>query len=101
MHDPNYFKNPEQFQPERFLNENGKFVNEDRVIPFGIGKRFCLGRTLAEKEFFLFFTGFLQNYKLENVPGITPPPFGINEVPVAGILRTVPNYELILRLKSN
>ena len=97
MHDQNYFKNPEQFRPERFLNENGKFVNEDRVIPFGIGKRFCLGRTLAEKEFFLFFTGFIQKYKLENVPGIKPPSYSIEDIHVAGILRGVPPYELILR----
>ena len=31
-------------------------------IPFLIGKRFCLGQTLAEKEFFLFFVGLMQKF---------------------------------------
>ena len=97
MHDPIHFKNPAVFQPERYLNQDGEFLHDDHVVPFGIGKRFCLGRTLAEKEFFLFFTGFIQKYKLENVPGIKPPSYCIEDNGVPGILRGVPPYELILR----
>ena len=100
MHDPTYFKNPEIFQPERFLDQEGKFVNDERVIPFGIGKRFCLGRSLAEKEFFLFFVGLLQVFKFENIPGVKPPSYELDTVPVSGILRTVPPYKCILRLRD-
>ena len=95
-----YFKNPEIFQPERFLDSEGKFVNDERVVPFGIGKRFCLGRSLAEKEFFLFFVGLLQVFKFDNIPGIKPPPYEFDTVPVSGILRTVPPYKCILRLRD-
>ncbi len=42
-----------QFQPERFLDPiNGKSL-EQKIIPFGVGKRSCLGESLARAEFFL------------------------------------------------
>jgi len=39
MHDPENFKDPESFIPERFLNQEGNFVKDEKVVPFGIGKR--------------------------------------------------------------
>lgn len=44
--DPMIFPNPEQFQPDRFLNEKGEFdaPKTERVIPFGYGKRKCVGK---------------------------------------------------------
>ena len=57
MYNPEFFPEPETFKPERFLDETGKFVNDEHVVPFGIGKRYCLGKSLADKEYFLFFTG--------------------------------------------
>jgi cytochrome P450 len=95
MHDPNYFKNPEVFQPERFL-DYGKFVNDERVIPFSIGKRFCLGKSLAEKEFFLFFAGLLHSYDIKQVPGTMLPGFGIEDQPVQGLVRSAPDYKVQL-----
>ena len=54
----------------RFLDEDGKFKGRgDNLHPFGIGRRYCLGQSLAEKEFFLFFTGILHQFKLERVEG--------------------------------
>ena len=101
MHDASYFKDAEIFRPERFLDEDGNFVADDHVVPFGIGRRFCLGRSLAEKEFYLFFAGFIQNYNLENVPGIKPPPFGVDDVHVSAIIRSPPMFEMILRPRDS
>ena len=42
MHDPRYFSDPSKFNPGRFLDTQGKFVKNERVIPFGIG-RFIAG----------------------------------------------------------
>ena len=36
--DPKIFPNPEKFDPERFIDENGKLINASLVIPFGIGE---------------------------------------------------------------
>merc|ERR1712168_1651169 len=35
--DQDYWKDPETFRPERFLNENGQYKSDERNIPFGIG----------------------------------------------------------------
>jgi hypothetical protein len=37
-HDPNIWGDPQNFRPERFLDENGKLIKHDAFIPFGSGK---------------------------------------------------------------
>ena len=69
MRDPEHYESPDTFWPERYIDESGHFIKDERVIPFGIGKCYCLGQSLAEKEFFLFFTGMLHKFKLERVEG--------------------------------
>ena len=68
MYDPEHFPNPRIFNPDRFIDDNGIFKHNERVVPFGIGKRLCLGQSLAEKEFFLFMVGFLQKYDISPSP---------------------------------
>lgn len=63
--DPKHFPNPDKFDPNRFINESGKFVASPFVIPFGLGKRRCLGETLARVELFKFFTGIVDHFKIE------------------------------------
>ncbi len=74
MHDPNVFPRPKQFDPERYLHKDEKtgqvkFVPHPRVIPFGLGKRRCLGETLARMELYLFFTGIVHQFDIEAAPG--------------------------------
>ena len=38
MHDPANFKDPEKFNPDRFI-QNGKFVRDKRVCIFSVGNR--------------------------------------------------------------
>ncbi|GMT29233.1 hypothetical protein PFISCL1PPCAC_20530, partial [Pristionchus fissidentatus] len=59
--DPNEFERPLYFCPERHINEEGQFVKDPRITPFSIGKRACLGETLARMEIFVMFTCFVQN----------------------------------------
>ena len=68
LHDPKLFPNPKEFKPERFL-VNGKFEASPYVIPFGSGKRRCLGETLARIELFRFFTGIVHRFTIEKRPG--------------------------------
>ena len=69
----NYWNDGENFRPERFLGKDGKTVKEDCFIPFSMGRRKCLGETLAKTEMFLFFTNLLQHYHfLPEVKGEIP-----------------------------
>lgn len=44
-----YFDNGKQFIPERWL-KNKTSINPFAHVPFGIGKRMCIGRRLAELQ---------------------------------------------------
>lgn len=46
------FKDSSQFRPERWLQEKKK-INPFAHLPFGIGKRMCIGRRLAELQLHL------------------------------------------------
>ncbi len=48
MNDPKYWNNTQEFKPERFL-ENGKYLasRPTAFIPFGTGRRVCLGEKLT------------------------------------------------------
>jgi len=86
--DPDYWGDPESFRPERFL-DGGK---REQFVPFGMGKRICMGESLARNELFIFSTLILQNFKIglavgherpdpeKWVSGITrvPLPFHVN-----------------------
>jgi len=50
MHSPENFENPEKFNPERFLDENGRFETDVRVCPFSVGLRNCMGKQLAQER---------------------------------------------------
>ncbi|XP_050074517.1 probable cytochrome P450 305a1 [Anopheles maculipalpis] len=63
--DPKHWGDPEVFRPERFLNEENRIINTERLISFGQGKRRCLGETLARSCLFTIFVGVMQRFWLQ------------------------------------
>ncbi|CAD5228769.1 unnamed protein product [Bursaphelenchus xylophilus] len=63
LYDENVFPNPHNFNPDRFLDENGHYRKIDEFIPFIVGKRNCLGEGLARMELFLFMSNLLARFK--------------------------------------
>ena len=96
MHDPLYFPNPTRFDPNRYLSEeeNGQitFKPHPRVIPFGIGKRRCLGEVLARMTLYKFFTAIVQKYEI--VSGQDEP---ITDEAKTGFTRSPIDYRIIFR----
>jgi cytochrome P450 family 2 subfamily U polypeptide 1 len=48
-------------------------VPHPNVIPFGTGKRRCLGESLAKTQLFIFFVGMLQRFDIRLPEGSSVP----------------------------
>ncbi|KAK7069547.1 Cytochrome P450 2J2, partial [Halocaridina rubra] len=62
MKSPQYWKCPEKFYPEHFLTSEGKAFKPKAFLPFGYGKRNCLGESLARLELFFFLTNLVHQF---------------------------------------
>ncbi|KAM8913521.1 1,25-dihydroxyvitamin D(3) 24-hydroxylase, mitochondrial [Spinachia spinachia] len=58
-----YFEDGKQFKPERWLRENNT-MNPFAYVPFGIGKRMCIGRRLAELQLQLAMCWLVRHYEI-------------------------------------
>ncbi|XP_072050894.1 cytochrome P450 2J4-like [Amphiura filiformis] len=61
-HDPDTWKNPDQFYPDRFLDKDGCLREREELIPFSTGRRICFGDQLAKMELYIFFTHLLHRF---------------------------------------
>lgn len=91
LHDPLHFEKPDDFYPGHFLDAEGNFKKQEAFIPFSMGKRICIGESLARAELFLFFTSILQNFSL----GSSKAPEDIDLTPREnGLGKLPPQYQL-------
>ncbi|XP_072038504.1 cytochrome P450 18a1-like [Amphiura filiformis] len=84
-HDSKLWTDPETFNPDRFLSPEGKLISRpEQLIPFGIGRRMCLGEQLARSELFIIFSHLLHRFTFttpENDPPIqTKGVFSLNYI---------------------
>lgn len=62
---PKYWKNPEEFDPERFLGEQKK-ESMQYFYPFGAGPRMCIGVGFAIYEMCLTLSYIVKNYEIKS-----------------------------------
>jgi cytochrome P450 len=73
---PDFWPNPEGFDPERFAVTQDASRPRFAYFPFGGGPRLCIGNTFAMLEAQLIIATVAQRYRLDLVPGqaIEPEP---------------------------
>jgi cytochrome P450 len=67
--DPQFWPDPETFDPERFSPENSHNRPRYAYFPFGGGARQCIGQNLAMHEAMLVTASLVQRYRLQLAPG--------------------------------
>ena len=66
---PEFYPNPEGFDPERFDPEQPDQLDRFAYLPFGGGPRTCLGNRFADIEAMILMSMVLQNFRLDIAPG--------------------------------
>jgi len=68
---PEVFPDPEAFIPERFEPERKAALPRGAYVPFGGGRRICIGKRFGQTEVKLVATMLLQQLRLDLLPGRT------------------------------
>lgn len=71
--DPNYFPNPDIFDPERFSDGNKHKIKSGTFIPFGIGPRNCIGGRFATLEIKVLMYHIVHKFKILKCEKTTDP----------------------------
>lgn len=90
MNDPSYWTNPSMLMPERFLDESGNFVKDERLIPYLVGRRQCLGMSFAQTEIFMFLTNIVREFELTEDPNYPLP----EPTPTMGFVMGCPKFKV-------
>ncbi len=66
-HSPKYWDEPEEYRPERFMGDAAKKRKPYTYIPFGGGKRSCIGGAMSQVENTLALSILLRRFRPEYV----------------------------------
>ncbi|KAK3927318.1 Methyl farnesoate epoxidase [Frankliniella fusca] len=97
LKDKKHWGDPEAFRPERFIDSQGNFKKDPWLVPFGIGKRVCIGEGLAMQTAFLFFANIMNRFKFTLPPGSPPP----STIPEAGFTVAPQPFSVIAKHRTS
>jgi len=63
-HDPQRYEFPDEFHPERFLDEEGQLKVDYQTTAFGFGRRLCLGIPFAERILWIAIATMLWTFNI-------------------------------------
>jgi len=63
-HNEEKYSRPNQFIPERFLNEQGELNDDSTVLAYGFGRRLCPGRHMASSTVWLTIASALATFNI-------------------------------------
>jgi cytochrome P450 len=86
-----YWSNPEQFNPERFLNNPYGQDNPGAYLPFGIGPRMCIGRHFASLEVIIIVCMLIQKLHIQ-----FPSDYNMIMLPIVSL---TPKDEILVSIK--
>ena len=69
---PEFWDDPERFDPDRFANDAHKDIHPFAYFPFGGGPRKCIGNGFAMMEMQVILAALAQRYEMTLQPGYTP-----------------------------
>jgi cytochrome P450 len=73
-HDPRFWPDPERFDPTRFVGEASRGRHRSAYLPFGGGRRICIGSSFALMEGTLVAAIMSQRFVYDVAPGHTVEP---------------------------
>jgi len=91
---PDYWPNPQVFDPDRFTPDQKKGRAKFAYMPFSLGLRQCIGNHFSLIEQKLFIVKLLQKYKV--IPPKTLPQWDINKS-MAGFSEVLVPFQVVSR----
>ncbi|EIW85979.1 cytochrome P450 [Coniophora puteana RWD-64-598 SS2] len=67
--DPEAFPNPHAFDPQRWLDADGKLRSDMKYYPFGFGRRVCPGQHVANRSIFINLALIFWAFTIKPAPG--------------------------------
>lgn len=87
---PEFWTDPERFDPERFAA--GRVVAKHAFMPFALGKHLCIGAAFATAEAVLVLARIAQRYRLGPTLGL--------DVPARAQVTLIPASEIPVRVEA-
>lgn len=79
---------PNEFKPERFI-QNGHVVKPDHFLPFGAGRRACMGYKMVHLLSFSIITNCMQSFNMSPKPGT------VHKIQVGSLAVPEKSYEMV------